>query len=91
MRAQSGTDTGFLTNGVDPMRKRPFNAALAGALAATIAFTAVPVQIIFTSSANAEVRSAKESGPKNDTYWFRNGESSNEHHKVDVWGHALDY
>ncbi len=73
------------------MRKRSFNAALAGTLAAAIAFTAVPAQIVFASSANAQAQSKKVSSPKNETYWFHwyTGRS-NPHCKVNVWGHILD-
>ena len=72
------------------MRKRSFNAALAGAIAASIAFTAVPAQIIFASGANAQAEAVKVSGAQNDVYWFRNPEGSNKHCKVNVWGHMLD-
>ncbi|MGO9173976.1 MAG: hypothetical protein ACLP7P_18715 [Rhodomicrobium sp.] len=73
------------------MRNRSFNIAIAGAIVAAISFTAVPAQLIFASRANAGVQSEEVSSPKNDTYWFHwHTGSSNEHCKVNVWGHILD-
>jgi hypothetical protein len=63
---------------------------MTGIIAATIAFTAVPAQIIFASGANAQEESMRMSGPKNDTYWFRNADGGSQHCKVDVWGHTVD-
>ena len=73
------------------MRKRSFNAALAGALAATIAFTAVPAQIIFASGANAQAESRESIWPQ-ERHLLVSGtpEGSNQHCKVNVWGHMLD-
>jgi hypothetical protein len=72
------------------MRKQSRTIALAGAIATAFAFTAVPSQIIFASAANAEVQNAREAGPKNDTYWFRNADGTSGHRKVDVWGHSVE-
>ncbi len=69
---------------------RSIKTTLAGVIAATIAFTAVPAQIIFASGANAQEQAERMSAPKNDVYWFRNGDRSNGHCKVNVWGNILD-
>ncbi len=72
------------------MSNRSFNTALVGVIAGTVAFTAVPAQIIFASGANAKVQTAKQSDSGNGTYWFKNPNGSNRQCKVDVWGHELD-
>ena len=44
------------------MRNRTFKAAMAGAIAAVFAFTAVPAQIFLASSANAHESYEKAAG-----------------------------
>ncbi len=71
------------------MRNRTFKAAMAGAIAAVFAFTAVPAQIFLASSANAHESYEKAAG--NETYWFRNQTDHNGAPcKVNVWGHPID-
>ena len=71
------------------MRNRTLKAAMAGAIAAVFAFTAVTAQIFLASSANAHASYEKAVG--NNTYWFRNQTDHNGAPcKVNVWGHALD-
>ncbi|MFY9641908.1 MAG: hypothetical protein WA384_18815 [Rhodomicrobium sp.] len=79
------------------MRNRSLNTALAGAIAAALAFVAVPAQIVTATDASARVHNAKLHHPKNAAYYHhdvdtrnwdftlapRNG---NPNCMVDVWG-----
>ncbi len=71
------------------MRIRTFSGALLGAIAAAVAFTAAPSQIIFASSANAEVRREymKDNLP---FFFYQEQDKPGRHCQVNVWGHLLD-
>ncbi len=69
------------------MRKLSITVVVAGAIAATFAFTAVTSQVITASSASAYQSS--QGGTGNAVYWFRNPAHQNgAPRRLDFWGHT---
>ncbi len=72
------------------MRNRSFKTVLAGAIAATVAFTAVPAQIVFAS--NADAREYKAEARDSSPYFvYRTApDVFIRQCNVNIWGHSIN-